>query len=121
MDIVNNHEKSRSMIIHPVPLEIIMKVINSGQQTSACKVAELSNMRAVEEDVWPKEMIFLVFPPLSMKLHSELFESALEFSIQRHELLIFINLDFVGVVHGFQAGIHCMHFINVLRIAEITA
>src|SRR5260370_35616609 len=115
MDIVNNHEKSRSMIIHPVPLEIIMKVINSGQQTSACKVAELLNMRVVEEDVWPKEMIFLVFPPLSVKLHSELFESVLVFSIQRCELSIFFNLDFVGVVHGFWAGTRCMHFLSVLR------
>ena len=51
---------------------------------------------------------FLAFPPLSMKLHSELFESTLEFSIQRHQLSILINLDFVWVMHGFWAQIHCV-------------
>ena len=109
------------MISHPVPLEVIMKIVNSGQWTCTCKVAELPNMRAVEENVWPKEVIFLAFPPLGMKLHSELFESTLKFSIQRHQLSILVNLDFVQVMCGFWAWIHCMHFLSVIRITEITA
>src|SRR5258708_7447639 len=118
---MNDTEKSRAVIIHPVPLEVIMKIIDSGQQTCACEVAEMSNMQAVEENVWPKEVIFLVFPSFGMKFYSEIFESALKFRIQRHQLSIFIKLDFVGVACGFQAGICCMQIISVIRVAEITA
>ena len=118
---MNDTEKSRAMIVHPVPLEVIMKIINSGQQTCACKVAEMLNMRAVEENVWPKEVIFLVFPPFSMKFYLEIFEFGLKFRIQRHQLSIVIKLDFVGVACGFWARICCMHIIGVIGVTEITA
>ena len=94
---MDNTEKGGAMIIHPVPLEAITKIIDSGQWTCAREVAELSNMGLVEEDAWPKEVIFLVFPPLSMKNYLEVFEFGFKFRIQRCQWSIFVNLDFIGI------------------------
>ena len=39
IDIVNNIEQRQPMIIHPVPLEIILKLLDSDEWFCICKVA----------------------------------------------------------------------------------
>ena len=109
------------MIFHPVPLEVVLKIINGSQCIGMGKVTEVPDLVDVEENLRAKERVLNVPPPFHVELFTESLQLVFKLHVKGHQRVTKVHLDPVGLVLGLWSRVCWVHSCGMLRITEITA